>query len=161
MNTFVFSSKEELLNQAKKDEACEEGLEWANEQESLEFILKEIPMDYRIWCLEKGYSQFLNDCPWEQLKGFIWTYLLSKQPQFSKYCSYWDKLDGEDWSNLLSKQPQLSSFCSFWEKLDRWDWLRLLSSQPQFSKFCSWNKLNILDWINLFFKKYQFAKFRK
>ena len=161
MNTFVFSSKEELLSQAEKDEACQKGLDWAKEKDSLESILKEIPLDYRIWCLEKGYSQFLNDCPWEQLKGFIWTYLLSKQPQFSKYCSYWDKLDGEDWSNLLSKQPQLSSFCSFWEKLDRWDWLRLLSSQPQFSKFCSWNKLNILDWINLFFKKYQFAKFRK
>ena len=87
MNTFVFSSKEELLNQAKKDEACEEGLEWANEKDSLESILKEIPLGYRFWCLERGYVQFLDDCSLEQLNGFNWSYILSSQPQFSEFCS--------------------------------------------------------------------------
>ena len=87
MNTFVFSSKEELLEQAKKDGACKGGLLWAKEQTSLEMILKEIPFSYRAWCLIKGYYQFEEGCPWEQLDGCDWRYLLMNQPQFSSFCS--------------------------------------------------------------------------
>ena len=159
MNTFVFSSKEELLSQAKKDRACLKGLDWANEQESLESILKEIPLEYRIWCLIKGYSQFIDDCPWEQLNRWDWVYLLSKQPQFSEYCSCWEKLDGEDWETLLSKQPQLSEFCSYWEKLNGEDWSNLLSSQPKFSDRCPWEKLDGEDWSNLLSKQPQFSEY--
>ena len=92
MNTFVFSSKEELIFQAERDRACEEGLKWAKKQNSLETILKEIPLEYRVWCLEKRYSQFEKDCDWEQLDGWDWSNLLSKQPQFSDRCD-WEKLN--------------------------------------------------------------------
>ena len=184
MSTFVFSSEEELLNQAKRDHACQVGLNWVKEQESLETIIKEIPLEYRIWCLEKGYSQFIDDCPWEQLRGFNWAYILSKQPQLSKFYSCWEQLNGYywsiilskqpqfsehcdwekirgwDWVRLLSKQPQMSEYCD-WEKLDRWDWVRLLSKQPQFSEYCDWEKLDGENWIKLLSKQPQFAKFRK
>ena len=109
MNTFVFSLKEELLEQAKKDEACKGGLFWASEQESLESILEEITLGYRLWCLEKGYSQFIDDCPWGKLDGWDWVKLLSKQPQLSKFC-HWKKLDDYDWVTLLSFQPQFETF---------------------------------------------------
>jgi len=109
MSTFVFSSEEELLNQAKRDHACQVGLNWVKEQESLETIIKEIPLEYRIWCLEKGYSQFIDYCPWEELDGWDWRYLLIEQPQFSEFC-FWNKLDDEDWADLCSKQPQLEKF---------------------------------------------------
>ena len=108
-HTFVFSSKIELLSQAKKDNACEEGLEWAKGKDSLETIIKEISLWYRIWCLEKGYSQFIDDCPWERLNGFNWSYILSSQPQFSDRC-HWEKLNEYDWIYLLSFQPQLKKF---------------------------------------------------
>ena len=162
MNTFVFSSKEELLSQAEKDEACKKGLEWAKEKDSLENVIKEIPLLYRIWCLEKGYSQFIDDCPWEELDGFNWTYLLSSQPQLSKFCSYWEKLNEFNWICLLSKQPKFSEFCFYWEQLNEWHWVYLLSSQPKFSEFCScWEKIDGIYWTYLLFKQPQLEKFRK
>jgi len=184
MNTFVFSSKEELLEQAKKDGACKGGLLWANEQESLESILEEIPIDYRIWCLKRGYSQFIDDCSWGQLDGEDWRCLLIKQPQFYSFCSYWEKLDGLNWSLLLQKQPQFSSFCFWdkldgndwrclvieqpqfselcnWEKLDGYNWRCLLIEQPQFYSLCNWEKLDDRNWRNLLIEQPQFVKFRK
>jgi len=159
MSTFVFSSKEELLEQAEKDRACEEGLLWANDKDSLESILKEIPIKYRIWCLKQGYYQFLDDCVWEELDGWYWSNLLSSQPQFSEFC-IWGKLSGFNWSILLSEQPQLSKFCSYWENLDGWDWSNLLYYQPQFSEYCDWKKLIVLDWTYLLSKQPQFEIFR-
>ena len=87
MTTFIFSSKEEFINQAKVDRASQVELKWAKEQTSLEMILKEIPFSYRAWCLIKGYYQFEEGCPWEQLDGCDWRYLLINQPQFSSFCS--------------------------------------------------------------------------
>ena len=159
MNTFVFSSKEELLAKVKKDGACKEGLDWAKKQDSLETILKEIPLDYRLWCLGKGYSQFSDRCPWEQLDGFTLSYLLYKQPQFSDRCS-WEKLNGFHWTDLLSKQPQFSYRCP-WERLNGIAWAYLLSEQPQFSDRCSWEKLNGIAWAYLLSEQPQLKKFMR
>jgi len=70
-----------------------------------------------LWCLEKGYSQFIDDCPWEELDGQDWMILLSKKPQFSSLC-IWDKLIKEDWVDLLFVQPQFYIFCPSWDMLD-------------------------------------------
>jgi len=156
---FVFSSKEELLEQAKKDEACVYGLLWAKEKDSLETILKEIPLDYRLWCLRKGYFQFLNDCPWEKLDEYDWSILLSKQPQLLNLCSL-ENLDGWHWAYILSKHPKYSNMCS-WEKLDGGDWRYLLTRQPQFFEFCKWEKLNNNDWKYLLIHQPQFETFKK
>ena len=33
----------------------------------------------------------------------------------------WEKLNGEDWSYLLTEQPKFAKYCE-WKKLDGWDW---------------------------------------
>ena len=79
--------------------------------------------------MSKNYKDYTKeDC--KKLNGWGWSWLLSHQPQFAKYCN-WDKLDGFNWNYLLSKQPQFAKYCN-WNKLDRNDWAVLLIKQPQF-----------------------------
>jgi len=136
MTTFIFSTKRELIKQARKDEACGEGLAWAKKMPSLKKILKEIPFEYRLWCLEQGYMQFKENCEWEKLEGNDWSFLLSMQPQFlSFFCfPYQEKLDGKHWVSLLLLQPHFCSFCD-WKKFKANDWAYLLTFKPEFSKF--------------------------
>ncbi len=104
----IFNTISELLEQAKKDNACSDGLNWALRQ-TFGTVFKDIPLIYRIWCLTKGYEQFEEDCPWVKINGNIWTWLLQYQPKYEKYCS-WDKIKSENWYLLLAHQPQFKSF---------------------------------------------------
>jgi hypothetical protein len=153
---YTFTSKEELLEQALKDNPCSEGYNWACKR-TFKTIIKRIPLNYRFWCLCKGYVQFEEDCPWHRFKGDDWTILILNQPHLAERC-HWEKLSREDWVNLLVEQPQLSENCP-WDKLNHYDWTYLLVEQPQLSENCPWDKLSGFCWTNLLSKQPQFAKF--
>ncbi len=53
---YTFSSKEELLKQAKKDQACSPGLIWANGESSLEDILRDSFILSFLVCQNRVYS---------------------------------------------------------------------------------------------------------
>jgi hypothetical protein len=105
----IFNTKEELIAEAKRDGACEAGLQWAIEQESLEDILEKIHINWRVWCIRIGYEQFSEYCDWMELNGWQWASLLAKQTQLVDLCD-WSKLLRSDWSYLLSLQPQLRKY---------------------------------------------------
>ena len=155
----TFNTKEELIAQAEKDKACEDGLQWAREQESLEDILENILLNRRLWCIWKGYEQFAELCDWRRLEGWQWVYLLTKQPQFSELCD-WSKLDGYDLRRLVAVQPQLAEFCD-WSKLSGDNWTILLELQPHFAEFCDWSKLDGEMWAYLLEKQPQFIKYKR
>jgi hypothetical protein len=129
----IFNTIEELLTQAEKDDACEEGLEWAEKQSSLEDIIHKIPHNYRYWCLMKGYEQFSESCDWSLLSGDDWSWLLRKQSRYADKCN-WNLLSGRDWSWLLRKQPQFHDKCD-WSLLNASTWSWLLLEQPQLKSF--------------------------
>ena len=105
----IFTTKEELILQAQKDGACEEGIKFATSCKSLYEIFETIDKYMRLWCLRKGYEQFADHCDFEKLDGDAWSRLLRYQPQFADHCD-WLKLDSLDWSTLLSRQPQFASY---------------------------------------------------
>lgn len=152
---YTFSSKEELLKQAKKDKACSPGLIWAEGESSLEDIIREIPMFYAFWCIKRGYVQFEKNFPWEELTGDNWLWLLLDHPQFHVHCD-WEKFVGFDWRVLLLKHPRFSNHCN-WEMLNGADWQRLLQKHPQFAKYCDWRKLNGNNWSCLLSTHPQFS----
>ena len=102
-----FKKLEELTQQCIKAGACPEGLEWLEEQDSLEQVLEAIELDWRLWALRRGYIQFAKHCDWDDLSSYDWAHLLRNQPRFAEHCD-WDKLAGYDWSRLLQAQPQLA-----------------------------------------------------
>lgn len=154
--TYRFSSLEELLYQATLDRACEDGLEWA-ESQSFETIFKDISFNDRYWCLCRGYIQFAEDCPWEELDGWDWYLLLSKQPQLSEYCD-WNKLNKYNWVSLISasEKPQFLVRCPL-EIIDGQGWAMILAKQPQLAEYCSWEKLSENQWRYLLLRQPQLA----
>ena len=104
-----FTNKDELIEQAIKDSACDEGIKFAKSCKDLQEIFETIDRSMLRWCIDKGYDQFADRFDWSKLYGFDWVRLLSVQPQFSDRCD-WDKLTDLDWSNLLEIQPQLASY---------------------------------------------------
>ena len=127
-----FETIEELTQRCSKVGACPEGLEWLEEQGSLEQVLEAIELDWRLWALRRGYSQFAEHCDWNKLSGDYWASLLRAQPRFAEHCD-WDKLNGWNWSSLLRNQPRFAEHCD-WDKLNGGDWGYLLRVQPQFEK---------------------------
>ena len=130
-----FRSKDELIKEARKLNACEVALEWAEKQPDLETILRDCCREWRIWCLKKGFVQFINYS--YNLKNSDWIWLLVYYPQYEyeKYCD-WSRFDGADWCFLLSHRPEFAKHCD-WNLLDDMlDWYFLLREQPQFVKYC-------------------------
>lgn len=113
-----FDTKEQLLEQLKKDGVCDEFLAWCNEQSSLEDIFENCCKDLRVWALCNGHEQFIQHCDWTKLRGY--------------HCDL-SKLNGEDWSNILREQPHLAEHCD-WSMLSDDNWSRLLEKQPHFEK---------------------------
>ena len=112
----IFTTKEELILQAKKDDACKAGIIFAASCKDLQEIIDTIDDEMILWCIRHGYYQFADHCDWGKLDGFDWSLLLRDQPQFADHCD-WLKLSGEDWSLLLSDKPKLADHCD-WSKLD-------------------------------------------
>ena len=64
-----FTTKEELILQAKKDGACDKGIKFAESCKDLQEILETIDEDMLFWCLQKGYEEFADSCDWETFNG--------------------------------------------------------------------------------------------
>ena len=154
-----FANKEELILQAKKDYACDKGIEFAESCKDLQEILETIDIYMLIWCLKQGYEQFADHCDWSKLNGYNWRRLLISKPQYSDRCD-WSAFDGYNLSWLLRYQPQFSDRCD-WSKLDGGAWSRLLISQPQFADRCDWSKLSGDDLDFLLKNQPQFEAYRK
>ena len=103
-----FTTKDELIEQAIFDGACDKGIEFAKSCKDLQEIFDTIDYNMSWWCLRKGYDQFADRFNWKKLDGWSWASLLSIQPKFSDRCD-WEKLDAADWCCLLRHQPQLDS----------------------------------------------------
>ena len=108
MTDRTFDDAEQLLAQARQDGACEEGLDWCRGRD-LEDILENLPHDYLLWCLARGYTQFFDRCDLSRLSGQRWAYLLRYQPQLIDRCDT-GRLSGDDWADLLLYQPQLAAY---------------------------------------------------
>ncbi len=80
-----FKTKDELLEVLKELGACEEGMDFVNSQSTLDDILKNCNLDYRLWGLGEGLTQFAEHCDWSKLDGVDWSELLIVQPQLKKY----------------------------------------------------------------------------
>jgi len=153
----TFNNLSELIARARKDNACEKGIEFALSCKSLEECIHTIPDHYRLWCLCQGYEQFIVDG--SKLSGLNWRCLLIYQPQFSVHCD-WSLLNGADWRYLLSSQPQFAIHCD-WSKINGYDWRDLLIYQPQFSVHCDWSLLDGFDWCMLLSSQPQFALYKE
>lgn len=77
--------------------------------ETINDLLENSGIDFRLFALEQGWTQFERDINWSDLHREDWVLLLSKQPQYAEYCD-WESFSDFDWQNLLAKQPQLASF---------------------------------------------------
>ena len=155
----IFTTKEELIEQANKDGACDKGIKFAKSCKDLQEIFETIDKNMSCWCIIMGYDQFSDYCDWGKLSGLDWRWLLSEQPQYADHCD-WSKLSGDDWSWLLRRHPQFADHCD-WLKLDLLDWSWLLISQPQFADICDLSKFNGDDWSTLLSLQPQLASFRK
>ena len=154
-----FETIEELTQQCSKVGACPEGLEWLEEQDSLEQVLEDIELDWRLWALRRSYIQFAKHCDWDDLSSYDWACLLRAQPRFAEHCD-WNKLAGWSWSRLLRNQPRFAEYCA-WNTLDGWAWSSLLRHQPRFAEHCAWDKLNGEAWDYLLGVQPRFAEHRK
>jgi len=129
----IFKNKEELLKEWETNGASKAGIEFNKSCKDLQEILEMCPLEIRLWRMIRGYVQFAEHCPWDEMNGDNWMYLLSEQPQYAEKCD-WSKLKGENWAILLSWQPQFADKCD-WKKLKSNHWAILLYFQPQFKKY--------------------------
>ena len=53
----IFTTKEELILQAKKDGACKAGIEFAESCKDLNEIFETINTTMIVWCLMRDYEQ--------------------------------------------------------------------------------------------------------
>ena len=87
-----FTTKEELIEQAIKDGACYEGIEFAKSCKDLQEIFETIDGDMLRWCLINGYDQFAEHCDLSILDEFDWVRILKFHPKYADHCD-WSKLD--------------------------------------------------------------------
>ena len=124
-----FTTKEELIKQAMKDNACGEIINFIDSCESLQEIINIVDKNTTFWFLVKKYEQFALNIHWDKFSGAEITFIIRALPQFASFCNF-DKLDGMDWARLLSKQPKFTYRCD-WDKLNTSDLKFLLYYQPQ------------------------------
>ena len=123
-------------------------------------LVKDSVFDKVFWdALIACWPDFLED-----VHCIAWPYLISHEPQWSKYMKYhdWDCFESKDWERLfeserhylektslqpdnyfwrscLSKAPQFANICESnngWHKLGGNDWQIILSAQPQLATYC-------------------------
>jgi len=140
----TFNTIEELHAEWEINGACEEGKKFNHSCNSLQEIFEKCPLNFRVWRISRGYTQFAEHCPWDKLSGLDWLIILLDQPQYAELCS-WDKFDGDDWTGLLLSQPQFAEICD-WNKLDKYNWVLLLSNNPKFIKYYKSDLLSEKDW---------------
>ena len=110
-------------------------------------------------------SDYLKDCPWSKLSGFVLMNILRMYPEYIDKVPL-KKLDGWNWSELLIVHPHLAQHCH-WGKLKGKDWVNLILKRRGFTKMCPWDKLTGNDWVELiysfpgYFKKCPKTKLKK
>ena len=85
MNTITTMTKDELLSRLDELDACRKGRQWAEAQPDMATILRDCPLNWRLWALRRGLYQFAEHCDWSKLNGYDWAWLLREQPQLAKY----------------------------------------------------------------------------
>lgn len=125
----VFSTLEELHAEWEINGACKEGKEFNHSCNSLQEIFEKCPLNFRVWRISKGYTQFAEHCPWNQLKSCDWVYLLLKRPEFTQYCD-WKKLEVNNWNVLLYYAPEFVKYCKK-NLLAKLDWEYILSRKDE------------------------------
>lgn len=145
-----FETKEKFIKQIVEDNIYKEVLIWADRQPNLNTILKKCPLNYRISLIGRGYTQFEEDCDFDEIDQYNLFYILDSRPELVEKCDF-DKLDGEKQAILLSMHPEFESKCNF-EKFDGTAWEILFSDNEQlekYCKYCDWDKLSGRNWTSL------------
>ena len=104
-----FTTKEELIEQAIKDGACDKGIEFAKSCKDLQEIFETIDKNMLWWCLTNGYDQFAEHCDLSKFSGTEWAVVLQDNPQFADRCD-WSKLNDYNWDYLLKDYPQFEVY---------------------------------------------------
>ena len=124
-----FTNKAELMNQAIKDNAWGEIINFINSCKDLQEVIKTVDKNTSFWFLVNKYEQFALNRHWDEFSGAELTFIIRALPQFASFCNF-DKFDGMDWARLLSQQPKLACRCD-WAKLNASNLKFLLYYQPQ------------------------------
>ena len=128
-----FTTKDELIEQAIFDGACDKGIEFAKSCKDLQEIFARIDSKMLLWCLDMGYEQFAEHCDLSVLDNLDLVAMLEVCPQYADYCD-WSKFYGIDWAIILKYHPQYADHCD-WSKLSDYNWDLLLPHQPQFEVY--------------------------
>jgi hypothetical protein len=122
----TFNSIAELRWQCVQDDACEEGLEWLDQQTDLDEVFRACP--HAAWCLMQGYTQFDG----KHLRGSETYHVMNVNPAAVDNLDL-TQLRGHHWAGLVDRHPDLVKYCD-WSKLSIFDWGLVLNRRPQFSK---------------------------
>ena len=133
MTNHTFANTDELIAKATADLACAEGRAWCDGK-SLEVILEKLPHEYRLWCLRRGYVQFMTHLQRKYMLGDCWSRLIALQPQMSPYAE-WYKFDAADYYWALSHQPQIINDCPRRSRQVKAVWAEVLKQYPAFSQY--------------------------
>lgn len=108
MNTYIFSSTEELVAQTIADHGCVESLVWGSDK-PLAYILENMPPEYRYWGLLRGYSQFEEHCDWAAIPEDKFFYLIKKNPSYAAKAN-WSLFAPSTQARLAEIHPQLAEY---------------------------------------------------
>ena len=172
-----FETKEKFIKQIVEDNIYKEVLIWADRQPNLNTILKKCPLNYRISLIGRGYTQFEEDCDFDEIDQYNLFYILDSRPELVEKCDF-DKLDGEKQAILLSiiglkanvilkNSMERRNFIFDNEQLEKyykyceWDKLSGRSGHHCFiatnaAKYCIWDKLSDGDWALLLSSRPEF-----
>jgi len=125
----TFNTLEELHKEWEVNGACKKGIKFNYSCKTLQEVFEKCPLNFRLWRLRHGYTQFAKHCNWDEIDGYEWSVLLSYQSQYAKYCD-WNKLDNYHWNTLLSNHPRLIKYCNA-EMLEKLNWEHLLQRYPK------------------------------
>ena len=81
---YNFDTKEDLIFQIEQDGMCLDVWEWLQDHESLGSILEEMPKDWRVKALARGYAQFLEHLDVNLLSAWGLAYILLDCPELSE-----------------------------------------------------------------------------
>ena len=125
----IFNTLEELHTEWEINGACKEGKKFNHSCKTLQEVFEKCPLNFRLWRLRHGYTQFEKHCNWNEIQGSDWAKLLTYKSKYAKYCD-WNKLDYYDWVMLLDNHPRFIKYCNA-EMLGKLNWEYLIQRHPQ------------------------------
>lgn len=86
-----------------------------------------------------------------------WTLILSKFPQFDKYCKCWDSFYILDWKKLIISDPKFLERCDRLESFTQKDWVDIIIAQKKLALKCKDLKnFTTSSWIRLLDSDFKF-----